>query len=71
MGLTMSDAGRKIVMCFLVAALALTIALIAGAFVAPRTGNHSGLRVDPCALETGGWSLTDPNCMDMRIGTTA
>jgi hypothetical protein len=71
MGLTMENAAGKIAMCFLVATLALTIALFAGALVAPRTGSHSGLRVDPCVLETGGWSMIDPNCMDMWIRTTA
>ena len=50
----------EISMCFLVATLALVIALFAGALVAPRTGEYSGLRIDPCALETGGWSMTDP-----------
>jgi hypothetical protein len=71
MGLRMENAAGKIAMCFLVATLALTIALFAGALVAPRTGSHSGLRVDPCALEAEGWSMIDPNCMDMRIGTRA
>jgi hypothetical protein len=70
MGLTMSHVLGKIAMSIVVATLALTVALFAGALVAPRTGDHSGLRVDPCALETAGWSMTDPNCVDMRIGTT-
>jgi hypothetical protein len=70
MGLTMSHVMGKIAMSILFATLALTVALIAGALVAPRTGDYSGLRLDPCALETAGWSMTDPNCVDMRIGTT-
>jgi hypothetical protein len=70
MGLKMRDAIGKIAMCLLVATLALMIALFAGALVAPRTGDRSGLRVDPCALETGGWGMADPNCVEMRIRTT-
>jgi hypothetical protein len=54
-------------MCFLIATLALVIALFAGALVAPPTGKYPALRIDPCALETGGWSLTDPACSKMQI----
>jgi hypothetical protein len=61
----------KIAMCFLIATLALVIALFAGALVAPRTGEYSGLRIDPCALETGGWSMTDPACSEMQIKITS
>jgi hypothetical protein len=39
-------------MCFLIAAVALAIALFTGAFLAPRPGNHRG--VDPYALPDGG-----------------
>jgi hypothetical protein len=57
----------KIAMCFLIATLALVIALFAGALVAPSTGKYPGLRIDPCVLETGGWSMTDPACSEMQI----
>jgi hypothetical protein len=58
-------------MCFLIATLALVIALFAGALVAPSLGKYSGLRIDPCALETGGWSMTDPACSEMQIKMTS
>jgi hypothetical protein len=67
-------AGRTVVkkaMCFLIATLALVIALFAGALVAPRTGKYSGLRIDPCALETGGWSMIDPACSELQIRITS
>jgi hypothetical protein len=51
MGLTVGHARGRMLMCFLIAALALVIALFTGAFIAPQPGNHRGLRIDPCALE--------------------
>jgi hypothetical protein len=62
MGVTMRDAVGKIDMCFLIAALVLGIALFTGALIAPQPGSRPGLRVDPCALETGDWSMIDFNC---------
>jgi hypothetical protein len=71
MGLTTGRTMVKIAMCFLIATLALIIALFAGALVAPRSGKYSGLRIDPCTLETGGWSMTDPACSEMQIRITS
>jgi hypothetical protein len=71
MGLRTERTMVKIAMCFLIATLALIIALFAGALVAPRSGKYSGLRIDPCALETGGWSMTDPVCSEMQIRITS
>ncbi len=56
-------------MCFLIAALALLVALLTGAFIAPQVGNHCGLRVARYALEIGDWSAIDPNCTAMPIRT--
>jgi hypothetical protein len=67
MRLTTGRTVGKIAMCFLIATLALVIALFAGALVAPSAGKYPGLRIDPCALETGGWSMTDPACSEMQI----
>jgi hypothetical protein len=61
----------KIAMCFLIATLALVIALLAGALVAPGSVKSSGLRIDPCTLETGGWSMSDPACSEMQIRITS
>jgi hypothetical protein len=69
MGLTVGHARGRMLMCFLIAALALVIALFTGAFIAPQPGNHRGLRIDPCALETGDWSVIGPDCSRMQIAT--
>jgi hypothetical protein len=47
-------------MCIVIAAAALVIALLTGAFIAPVAGNHRGLRINPCALDTGDWREIDP-----------
>jgi hypothetical protein len=62
---------EKITMCFLIATLALAITLFAGALVGPAIGKYPGLGIDPCALETGGWSMTDPSCSEMQIKMTS
>jgi hypothetical protein len=70
MGVRMRRTMVKIAMCFLIPTLALVIALFAGALIAPPAGKYPGLRMDPCTLETGGWSMTDPACSEMQTMIT-
>ena len=56
-------------MWLLIAASALVIALLTAAFIAPQVGNARSLRIDPCALEGGGWGAVDPNCAGVQKRT--
>jgi hypothetical protein len=64
MGLTVPIGKGRIDMCFLIAALALVVALFTGALIAPYPGTQRGL--GPCALEPGEWSMMDPHCSEME-----
>jgi hypothetical protein len=52
-----------IIICFLIAALALLIALLTGVFIAPQLCSRRGFRIDWYALETRDWSVIDPGCL--------
>jgi hypothetical protein len=55
-------------MSFLIAAVALAVALVAGVLLAPQPLRHAILEVDACGVGAGAWGMIGPGCADLRIG---